>query len=73
MIERMEKNTNSLQVSNIRVLKMEEATWQSYPDFADARISEAEFQNGVTLTESELGELNNNRGLVYEESMKWIH
>jgi hypothetical protein len=43
-----------------------------YPDFADAYISYAEFEDGTPLNDSELDELNDDRELVYDRAISYL-
>jgi hypothetical protein len=46
--------------------------YKDYPDFCDAFISYAEFDDGTELTDDELDELNEDRDFVYERLMNYL-
>ena len=43
-----------------------------YPDFCDAFAAYAEFIDGTPLNDSELDELNDNRGVIYELTLERV-
>jgi hypothetical protein len=46
--------------------------YNDYPDFCDAFISYAEWDDGTPLSDDELDKLNDDRELVYEEVIKKV-
>ena len=46
--------------------------YADYPDFCDAFICYAEWDDGTELTDEELNTLNEDRELVYEEVIKRV-
>ena len=46
---------------------------KDYPDFCDAYISGACYNDGTPLTEEELEELNEDRDLVYENVISYLY
>ena len=45
---------------------------RDYPDFCDAFICYAEFENGTPLNDAQLDELNTYDDLVYSETIKRV-
>jgi hypothetical protein len=43
------------------------------PDYCDAYIASASWDDGTELTEEELQELNEDRSFVYEKVIDWIY
>ena len=43
------------------------------PDYSDAYICEASYEDGTDLTDDELDKLNEDSQFVYEALMDWIH
>lgn len=50
-----------------------EGPFDDAPDFCDAYISEAVYEDGTQLTDKELDMLNNNYDLRYEIIWNWLH
>jgi hypothetical protein len=46
--------------------------YNDYPDFCDAFICYAEWDDGTPLNDDELDKLNDDRELVYEEVIKRV-
>ena len=44
-----------------------------YPDFVDAYISYATYENGIELNDDELEELNNDSSQVYSLVMQYLY
>jgi hypothetical protein len=59
-------------LSKIRNIKFEDIDYNDSPDFCDAFISYAEYNNRE-LREEELDELNDNRDFVYEKLMNYLY
>lgn len=56
-----------MDTSKIKNIQIEDIDYRDYPDFCDAYISEAEWEDGTPLTEDELMELNSEHGdFVYD-------
>ena len=59
---------------NIKSISLEGVEMNDYPDFCDAYISYAEFNDGVELTETELETLtDDNLDLVNEIAHERLH
>lgn len=55
-------------------VEVEDIETSDYPDFSDAWISSARWEDtGEMLSDPELEELNDNKDLVYEAIMKVIY
>ena len=46
---------------------------KDYPDFCDAFIASASYENGVELNKKELAELNDNGAFVHEQVMTHLY
>ena len=57
--------------SKITAIEFEDVDTSDYPDFCDAYISAAEL-DGVTMTEDELIELNEDSDFVYNKLLNHI-
>lgn len=74
----MQKINNSEKTIDTRRVfgcEVENIQMRDYPDFCDAYISKAYYQNGRgsrELTEEELELLNEDRGFVYEKTIEWL-
>lgn len=56
-----------IDTSKLQNIELDGINTRDYPDFCDAFIIYAEYDNGVELTEVELDELNDNYGeFIYE-------
>ena len=64
-------HTNGYYDKIVNVVLENVNTWD-YPDFADAFILSAEYENGELLTDKELDELNNDLDFVYNEVMRQL-
>lgn len=53
--------------------EMEDVCRQDYPDFSDAFIAYAEFQNGIALTDDQLEVLNEESDIVYEAAVERVY
>jgi len=62
-----------LDTSKIRVTSVADVDTKDYPDFCDAYIEEAEWEDGTSLTDDELEELNEDGEFVYEAIMNWLY
>jgi len=51
---------------NFDTFEVEDVDRKDYPDFCDAFIGYAEFNNGTPLSDNELDELNEESEIVYE-------
>ena len=60
----MKLNYNSIEIEGIDT--------SDYPDFCDAYISYAEFENGIQLDDDQLDVLNEDSDLVYNETIKKV-
>lgn len=60
----MKLNYNSIEIEGIDT--------SDYPDFCDAYISYAEFENGIPLDDDQLDVLNEDSDLVYNETIKKV-
>ena len=55
-------------------IELEDVEGSDYPDFSDAWISSARWEDtGEPLSDPELEELNDNKDLVYEAIMKVLY
>jgi hypothetical protein len=61
-----------MDTSKIDNIKFEDINYDDYPDFCDAFISSADF-DGVSMTEIELDELNEDRDFVHEKLMDYLY
>lgn len=66
------KTINEKKVDN-KSLQFEDVFQWDYPDFSDAFISSAEFNDGTPLTDEELDQLNDDNGFVYENLWNSLH
>ena len=58
---------NTKQITNIELDSVN--TWD-YPDFCDAYICSADWENGKPLSDNELDELNEDADFVYSKVME---
>lgn len=58
---------------DLKSLRFDGIDYKDAPDFCDAYISEASFQDGTPLTEAELDELNEDGQFVYEALQDYLY
>lgn len=58
---------------NYQNIEIDGIDYRDYPDFVDAFISYAEYEDGTELTDSELDVLNENSDFVYEQVINKIY
>jgi hypothetical protein len=54
-------------------IEVEDVDMKDYPDFSDAFISYAEFNDGTPLNDTELDELNSHSDIVYDAIQKRLY
>ena len=64
------KQIKELERSSVEFLGIDH---KDAPDYVDAYITVAEWTDGTSLTDDELDELNEDRGLVYDLLMDYLH
>jgi hypothetical protein len=52
---------------DLKSIELEDINTNDYPDFVDAFISYAQYNDGTELTDQELDELNNDSSFVYDQ------
>lgn len=63
-----------LDVTKIDSVEFDGIDWKDYPDFCDAFVSSASWDDGKDLTEDELDVLNDeHRDFVYERLIKHLY
>ena len=67
----MEKNINTLDITKITNVVLEDIDLEDYPDFCDAHIISADYE-GVPMNEDQLEELNENNDFVYNSVVKHL-
>lgn len=58
---------------NTRTIEFEDIDPKDYPDFADAYISYAEFEDGTPLNDAQLEELDADRDWLYNRLMDYLY
>lgn len=65
--------TRDIDFSKIVGLEFQDIHMWDYPDFCDAYISAASWEDGTELTDDELDKLNEDRDYVYEKLMDYLY
>lgn len=58
---------------DLKSLRFDGIDYRDAPDFCDAYISEASYQDGTPLTDAELDELNKDSQFVYESLQDYLY
>ena len=64
---------NFIKSIDINSIEVEDVDMKDYPDFSDAFISYAEFNDGTPLNDTELDELNSHSDIVYDAIQKRLY
>ena len=67
------KKAEYMNLSDICDIEVDGIDTTDYPDFVDAYISKAYWNNGIELTDKELEELNNNTDFVYSKVLDYLY
>ena len=59
--------------SKIEDIEFDGIDYSDYPDFCDAFICSAYWDNGQELTEDELDQINDDSQYVYEKLMEYLY
>lgn len=58
---------------NVRSIEFEDIDPRDYPDFADAYISYAEFEDGTPLNDEQLEELGDDQYWVHDQLLDYLY